>query len=161
MARFKTKVRHITIVQCYAPTEEAEDTEKDEFYAQITTTTLNQIRRGDITILMGDFNAKIGSDNDNISTTIGRHGCGVRNNNGERLVELCQTFQFVIGGSIFPHKEIHKYTWTSPSGNSRNQIDHICVSRRWRSSLTDVRNRRGADIGSDHELSSQANSRSN
>ena len=49
-------------------------------------------------------------------------------------------------------KEIYKYARTSPNWMTQNQIDHICVSRKWRSSLLDVRNRRGADIDSDHEL---------
>ncbi|XP_070132539.1 craniofacial development protein 2-like [Drosophila bipectinata] len=71
---------------------------------------------------------------------------------GDRLIDLCQTFQLVIGGTVFPHKEIHKYTWTSPNGHTRNQIDHICISRKWRRSIMDVRNRRSASIDSDHEL---------
>ncbi|XP_043069375.1 uncharacterized protein [Drosophila bipectinata] len=60
--------------------------------------------------------------------------------------------QLVIGGTVFPHKEIHKFTWTSPNGHTRNQIDHICISRKWRRSMMDVRNRRSATIDSDHEL---------
>ena len=49
-------------------------------------------------------------------------------------------------------QEIPKYTWTSPNGRTRNQIDHICISRKWRRSLMDVSNKRGASIDSDHEL---------
>ncbi|XP_073821605.1 uncharacterized protein [Musca autumnalis] len=77
---------------------------------------------------------------------------GIMNDNGERFVELCQAAQLVIGGSIFPHKRIHKYTWTSPDGNTQYQIDHICIRRKWRGSLVDVRTKRSADIDSDHEL---------
>ncbi|KAL7726621.1 hypothetical protein ACLKA6_010486 [Drosophila palustris] len=150
-ARFSSKARHITIVQCYAPTEDAQIDDKDEFYATLTA-TLDNTNRGDIVILMGDFNAKIGSNNTGLETLMGKHGSGTRNNNGDRLTDLCQTFQLVIGGSVFPHKEIHKYTWTSPNGRTRNQIDHICISKNWRRSLTDVRNKRGASIDSDHEL---------
>ncbi|XP_043862282.1 uncharacterized protein LOC122756523 [Drosophila santomea] len=68
---------------------------------------------------------------------MGQHGSGTRNDNGQRLVELCQVFQLVICGTIFPHKDVHKYSWTSPGGNTRNQIDHICISRMWRHSLLD------------------------
>ena len=47
---------------------------------------------------------------------------------------------------------IHKTTWTSPDGFTKNEIDYVCISTRWRSSLQDVRAFRGADIGSDDNL---------
>ncbi|XP_073811664.1 uncharacterized protein [Musca autumnalis] len=151
-ARFFTKIRKcLHIIQCYAPTEDAEPTLKNDFYDQLTATIRNVPNR-DILILMGDFNAKIGSDNTGLSHIMGKHGMGIKNDNGERLIEFCQTFDMVIGGSLFPHKEIHKYTWTSPNGSTKNQIDHICIRRKWRGSLNDVRSKSGADIDSDHEL---------
>ncbi|XP_043064099.1 uncharacterized protein LOC122320089 [Drosophila ficusphila] len=150
-ATFRCRARPITIVQCYAPTEDANDDIKDDFYTALTS-TLTGIPRGNITVIMGDFNAKIGPNFTRMRSATGGHGIGTRNNNGDRLIEVCQMFQLIIGGSMFPHRDIHKYTWTSPSGNTRNQIDHICISRKWRKSLLDVRNKRGASIDSDHEL---------
>ena len=58
----------------------------------------------------------------------------------------------IIGGSVFAHKDIHKYTWTSPDGRYKNQIDHVLINQKWRRSQADVRTRRGADVGSDHQL---------
>ncbi|GFS12286.1 craniofacial development protein 2-like [Elysia marginata] len=52
----------LTIVQCYAPTEDAADDEKDEFYSKLQE-FLTYIPKHDITIVMGDLNAKVGSDN--------------------------------------------------------------------------------------------------
>jgi hypothetical protein len=53
---------------------------------------------------------------------------------------------------MFPHRKIHKYTWTSPEGNTHNQIDHISVDRRRHSSVLDVRSFRGSDCDTDRYL---------
>ena len=67
-------------------------------------------------------------------------------------MDICALNKLVIGGSIFPHKRIHKATWVSPDHTTENQIDHICISKKFRRSLQDVRVKRGADVASDHHL---------
>nr|KAG5686923.1 hypothetical protein BaRGS_020732 [Batillaria attramentaria] len=134
-AKFITKKKDIklNIIQCYAPTMMRKRRKKDDFYQQLQTV----IDRGgakDMTILMGDFNAKIGSDNTGYENTMGTHGLGQMNENGERFADFCALNQLVIGGSIFPHKRIHKATWRSPDHVTENQIDHICISRKFRRS---------------------------
>ena len=53
---------------------------------------------------------------------------------------------------MFLHRNIHNYTWTSPDGNTHNQIDHILIDRRRQSGILDVRSFRGADCDTDHYL---------
>ena len=66
---------------------------------------------------------------------------------------MCAVNNLVIGGSLFPHRLIHKYTWTSSAGTRpRAQLDHVLLNGWWRRSLLDCRTYRGADIGSDHEI---------
>ena len=74
------------------------------------------------------------------------------NDNGERFVNACAANNIVIGGSVFPHKKIHKATWVSPDQVTENQIDHIGINKMFRRSLQDVRVKRGADVASDHHL---------
>ncbi|CAH8291638.1 unnamed protein product, partial [Heterobilharzia americana] len=101
---------------------------------------------------MGDMNAKLGGDNTGRELTMGREALGEINENGELFAEFCAFNDLVIGGSVFRHKDIHKATWTSPDGHTKNQIDFISISRKWRRSLLNTRSRRGADVGSDHYL---------
>jgi hypothetical protein len=53
---------------------------------------------------------------------------------------------------MIPHRNIHKFIWTSPDGRTHNQIDHTLVDRRWHSSILDVRSFRAADCDTDHYL---------
>ncbi|GFR77516.1 craniofacial development protein 2 [Elysia marginata] len=152
-AKLTTKRKNINlhIVQCYAPTNDAEEEIKDGFYQQLQA-ELDNKKTNDITILMGDFNARIGADNKCYEEIMGTHGIGQINVNGERFADLCALNQMVIGGSIFPHKNIHKVTWRSPDHTTENQIDHICFVKRFRKSFQDVRVMRGADVSSDHHM---------
>ena len=136
---------------CYAPTEDANAEVKDAFYDQLQT-AVQSVHAHDILLILGDLNAKVGSDNTWREHVMGKHGIGTINDNGERLADFCEENNLLIGGTLFQHKHIHKTTWTSPDGTTKNQIDHVIINRRWRSSLQDVRAYRGADVASDHTL---------
>ncbi|XP_066289728.1 craniofacial development protein 2-like [Branchiostoma lanceolatum] len=152
-AKFATKKSNINlrVIQCYAPTNDAEEEKKEEFYQQLQA-VLDKGRNKDITLLMGDLNAKIGSDITGHEEVMGTHGLGRMNENAERFTDLCSLNQLVIGGSIFMHKRIHKATWRSPDHITENQIDHMCISQKFRRLWSDVWVMRGADVSSDHHL---------
>ena len=65
-----------------------------------------------------------------------------------------QKFKIFTGHSkhLFQQHKRRLYTWTSPDGQHRNQIDYILFSQRWRSSIQSAKTRPGADCGSHHEL---------
>ena len=150
-ARFDSNFCKLTLIQCYAPTNDADEEIKNEFYDQLQA-VFDGVPQHDMVLITGDLNAKVGTENTNIEHVIGKHGCGTRNENGEELVVFCLMNRCVIGGTIFPHKNIHKLTWKSPDGITVNQIDHIITNSKWRRSLLDVRAYRGADVNSDHFL---------
>ncbi|CAG2214705.1 Craniofacial development protein 2 [Mytilus edulis] len=150
-ARFDTKFQKTTIIQVYSPTNNADEEEKDDFYNSLQT-TVNSVPKRDILMIIGDLNAKVGKDRTGREREMGPNGIGEMNENGEIFADFCAVNSLVIIGTLFPHKNCHKVTWVSPNGVTENQIDHIAISQRWRSSLQDVRNKRGADIASDHHL---------
>ena len=96
------------------------------FYQHLQT-VLDRVGKKDMTILMGDFHAKIGRDNTGYEEVMGKQGLGEMKENGEKFADLCSLNQLVIGGSIFPHKRTHKATWRSPDHVTENQIDHACT----------------------------------
>ena len=91
----------MTIIQCYAPTNDHEEVDKDQFYDALNN-TINKIPKHDVCIVMGDLNAKIGEDNSDMEEVMGKHTIGTINNNGERLLEFCLTHGMTVGGSVFP-----------------------------------------------------------
>ena len=82
----------------------------------------------------------------------GKFGLGVQNEAGQRITEFCQEKALVIANTLFQEHRRRLYTWTSPDGQHRNQIDYILCSQRWRSSIQSTKTRPGADCGSNHEL---------
>jgi len=74
------------------------------------------------------------------------------NDNGVRIVNFATFKNLVVKSMIFPHRNFHKYTWTSPDGQTHNQIDHVLIDRRWHSSILDLRSFRGAKCDTDHYL---------
>jgi hypothetical protein len=103
-------------------------------------------------IWLGDFNAKVGRENI-FKPTIGNESLHKNSNdNGVRVVNFAMAKNLVVKSTMFPHRNIHMYTWTSPDGKTHNQIDHILVDRKRHSIILDVRSFRGADCDTDHYL---------
>ena len=142
----------VRLIMCYVLANEASDEVKDQFYERLKGVLGSNRPQRELTILMGDMNAKIGDCNIGYEEVIGTHGLGLMNNNGERFADLCAEHELVIGGSVFPHKRMHKATWASPNYTVENQIDHFCISKKFRRTLLDVRVTRGENGTSDHHL---------
>ncbi len=68
------------------------------------------------------------------------------------IVNFATSKKLVVKSRMFPHRDIHKITWTSPDGKTHNQIDHILIGRRRHSSILDVHSFRVADCDTDHYL---------
>ena len=107
---------------------------------------MDKVSNIDIAIVMGEMNAKVGCENTGIESVMGQQGAKCKmNENGELSTDFCVANALVIGDTWVS-------TWVSLDGKTQNQIDHIAISHRSKSSLQDVRVKRGADVGTDHHL---------
>lgn len=116
---------NITIIQVYAPTSVASDNELDEFYKLLNKTYKEESEY--YTIIMGDFNAKIGTDI-SPSVNLGKYRIGNTNDSGVRLVEFAMLNNLKIAESFFKSKANKKWTWKAPDGLTKNEIDHLLIN---------------------------------
>ena len=112
---------NITVIQVYAPTSNAEETEVEEFYEDIQD-LLELTPQKDVLFIIGDWNAKVGSQE--TPGVTGKFGLGLQNEAGQRLIEFCQENTLIIANTLFQNTR-EDYTWTSLDGQHRNQIDYI------------------------------------
>ncbi|XP_030749716.1 craniofacial development protein 2-like [Sitophilus oryzae] len=141
------KVHRIVIVAAYGPNDDATQLIKDAFYDQLNE-TISRAGNQRETIVMGDLNARVGSNTN--SNIVGRHGENTLNNNGQRLIELCEQHKQKILNGFFQHKDIHKYTWHEETRQLKSIIDYIIVKQRSFIKVQDTRVYRGIECGSDH-----------
>ena len=142
---------HMTIISAYAPTLAATEETKDEFYASLAA-VLQTVERGDRLVLMGDFNARVGSDYMIWEGVLGRHGTGKMNSNGLRFLSLCSEFGLVITNTMYQLKNKHKNTWKHPRSGHWHMIDHVAIRRRDAKECRLTRVMRGADCSTDHRM---------
>jgi hypothetical protein len=81
-------------------------------------------------ILLGYFNVKLRRE-DIFKPIIGNESLHeASNDNGIRVVNFATSKSLIIKSTTFPHRDIHKYTWTSPDGVTYNQIGHVLIDKR-------------------------------
>ena len=149
LCSFPRQTIQITVIQVYAQARNAEEAEVERFYEDLQD-LLELTSKKDVLFIIGDWNAKVGSQE--TPRVTGKFGLGMRNEAGQRLIEFCQENALVIANTLSQQHKTRLYTWTSPDGQHRNQTHYILCSQRWRSSRQSTKTKPGADCGSDHEL---------
>ena len=147
--RFQGKPFNITVIKVYAPTSNAEEAEVERFYEDLWE-LLELAPKKDVLFIIGDWNAKVGSEE--IPGVTGKFDLGVQNEAGQRLTEFCKENSLVIANTLFQQYKRRLYTWTSLDSQYQNQTDTILFSQRWRSSMRSAKTRPGADCGSGHKI---------
>ena len=118
--RFQGKPFSITLILVYALTSNAEEAEIEQFYEDLQE-LLELTPKKDVLFILGDWNAKVGSQE--TPGVTGKFGLGIQNEAGQRLIEFCQENALVIANTLFQQHKRILYTWTSPDAQHQNQID--------------------------------------
>ena len=106
---FQGKPFNITVNQVYAPTSNTEEAEVERFYEDLQD--LLEHPKKDVFFIIGDWNAKVGSQETPGITR--KYGLGIRNEAGQRLIEFCQENALVIANTLFQQHKRRLYIWTS------------------------------------------------
>ena len=110
---FQGKPFNITVIQVYAPTRNAEEAEVEQFYEDLQA-LLELTPKKDVLFIIGDWNAKVGSQE--TPGVTGKFGLGIQNEAGKGLIEFCQENTLIIANTLFQQHKRRLYTWTSPDG---------------------------------------------
>jgi hypothetical protein len=131
------------VLNVLVPTKDKIDDVKYSFYEELEC-VFNQFPNHHMQILLRDFNTEVGTE-EVFKPTIGNESLHENNiDNGVRVVNLDTFKNLIVKIAMFPHRSIHKLTWTFPDRKTHNQLDHILMNWRWHSSVLDVRSLRGA-----------------
>ena len=108
---FQGKPFNIMVTQVYAPASNAEGAETEQFYEDLQD-LLELTPPKDVLFIIGDWNAKVGSQE--TPGVTGKFGLGVQNEAGQRLIEFCQENTLIIANTLFQQHKRRLYTWSSP-----------------------------------------------
>ena len=116
--RLQGKPFKITVIQVYAPTSNAEETEVEWFYEDLQD-LLELTPKKDFLFIIGDWNAKVGSQE--TPGVTGKIGLGIHNEAGQSLIEVCQENELVIANTLSQqhkrrlHMDITR--WSTPKSD--------------------------------------------
>lgn len=138
----------IQFIHGYAPTSQADDEEVETFLEDLSKAMTSQ--KTHYKIISGDFNGKIGQKSTTDADNVGNFGVGIRNQRGDMLVNYLNKENLYCLNTYFKKPKQRKWTWKSPDGETRNEIDFILSNNR--KICTDVSVLNRFDTNSDHRL---------
>ena len=141
----------LSIISAYAPTLAQSDETKEHFYATLSD-VIKEVPSSHKLLVMGDFNARVGTDYSSWENIIGKHGVGRENSNGTLLLSLCSQHELVITNTIFQQATRHKTTWMHPGTKEWHMIDYVITRHRDAADVHHTRAMCGSCTWSDHRL---------
>ncbi|CAF2118850.1 unnamed protein product [Rotaria magnacalcarata] len=141
--RLKCTPVDITVLSVYSPVNSSAKqmaNDADKFYSDLQD-TINNVSTNDMHIIMGDLNARMGGNQQQLSSTnsVEPFIADVEYENGARLVDLCEINNIIVSNTFFQQKLLHQTSWMRPGNKIWHMIDYTLVKKTFRSSVKDVR----------------------
>ena len=146
-----TKDRNATIVSEYTSTMAIPKENKEAFYSQLKG-TLRNTPSTDKLLLIGDFNARIGRENDKWYSAMGKYEIRKCNSKGVILLALCTEIDQIVTNTMFKQKDTHKTIWTHPRSRNGQMIDFIITRCRDKMDICSTQTIRGENCVTDHQM---------
>jgi len=143
--------KHLTIISAYAPTMTNPDEVKAKFYEELHT-VIADVPKADKLILLGDFNARVGTDSVAWEGVLGQHGVGHCNSNGLLLLQTCAEHELLITNAIFRLATRNRTSWMHPRSKHWHLIDYVIIRKRDRQDVRVTKSMCGAECWTDHRL---------
>nr|VZI01519.1 unnamed protein product [Spirometra erinaceieuropaei] len=140
-----------TIISAYAPPMSSPDAVRDKFYEDLHV-LLATVSKADKLIVLGDFNARVGTDNAAWRGVLGPHGLRGFNDNSLLLLRTCAEHRLILTNTFFCLSEREKATWRHPRSRQWHLLDYVLVRRRDRRDVLATKAIAGADGWTDHRL---------
>uniref|UniRef100_A0A0B7BPR8 Endonuclease/exonuclease/phosphatase domain-containing protein n=1 Tax=Arion vulgaris TaxID=1028688 RepID=A0A0B7BPR8_9EUPU len=149
--KLRTVTGPVHLFSVYALTLHLKADIKDTFYEEIQS-DIRRISQNEHIFLMRDFNARVGADHNSSPSCLGKHGTGKINENGQRLLEICNYNNLCITNTFFNTKPCHKVSWKHPRSHRWHQLDLVITRRNAINSVLSTRSYHSADCDTDHSL---------
>ena len=140
-----------TLISAYAPTMTNPDDIKDKFYEELDA-LIAAVPQSEKLFVLGDFNARVGTDHQTWDGIIGKHGIGKCNSNGLLLLKTCAAHDLVITNTTFRLPTRNRTSWMHPRSKHWHLIDYVITRKRDRQDVRVTKAMCGADCWTDHRL---------
>ncbi|BHF82144.1 hypothetical protein SprV_0802528100 [Sparganum proliferum] len=140
-----------TISSAYAPPMTSSDAARDKFYEDLHA-LLATVSKADKLIVLGDFNARVGTDHTAWIGVLCPHGLRGSNDNGLLLLRTCAEHRLILTNTFFCLSEREKATWRHPRSRQWHLLDYVLVRRRDQRDVLMMKAIAGADGWTDHRL---------
>ncbi|XP_013793813.1 craniofacial development protein 2-like, partial [Limulus polyphemus] len=146
-----TNNKNMTLISAYAPTMTNQDETKDMFYKDLES-VITSVPRYDRLVILGDFNARVGSDHVTWEGVVGKHGIGTCNSNGLLLLRTCTIHDLTIRNTLFHLLTRNRTSWLHPRSKHWHLIDYVITRKNDARDMRVTKAVCGAECWTDHPL---------